>query len=167
MMRSLHTLDWHSGQSLFFKPAAATMIPFVRLWRLGCQVLYSTTQYMHHYLKNIEAAHTAYRHLFQHHTADNRYGRHRHIPYRVWQRRSALLTMLASRQAVQTGESNHSGMTVSLPNVDNKLRQGGGYSFNVVHIRCKPIWSSNFFEMGLIEQELDYFNQSAQAKKTG
>ena len=164
-MRTINTLDWQAGQLRSSKPVLLTVTPFARLFGLAWGVLNYTAQLVNVYLDSLDVSHETHSKLSKHQASDNAFrGRHQNVPSRVWQRRSAILTMLEQqREAEPEDKTLQAEHCVSLSSVEKKTVETV-YNFNVLRIQCLPVWASNFSDLGLVEQELDYFSLLNQNK---
>jgi len=101
-MRSVNTLDWHRGRSLSLKAVSLRSIPFDRIMRRCLQILFYIPNQLNRYLNSLDYVEKAYCNTSNyHHNESMQRNKYRHVPARVWQRRSALIVMLEEEQMEQ------------------------------------------------------------------
>ena len=113
MMSSINSLEWHAGQEgLTLQATSLNNGMLVRSIKTALQVLFYVPAQINRYLDRLDEAPVDYRKQVLH---ENRQalqsGRHRHIPARVWRRRSALLIQMEAKQSTELhpGLAKHSG----------------------------------------------------------
>ena len=161
-MRSINTLEWHAGQAtLPLKTVSLSNTMLVKLAKYTLQVLFYVPYQFNKYLDSLDAAPNNYRKQIMHENHESlQSAKHQHIPTRVWKRRSALLTILEEQQLakVSTVEKTDVAPVCQVQSAPSEDRYSS-CSFNVLQVKSLPVWASNFSELGMIEQELDFYSQ--------
>lgn len=162
-MRSINTLEWHAGQT---GSISLDKVLLLKLSKFTLKVLLYVPYQLNSYLNSLDDAPNPYRKKTHDSHTIERDIRHQHIPSRVWQRRSALITMLEEQREVTRLVDEESVKEVSHDQSESTSADGcSSCSFNVLQVRCLPVWASNFSDISLIEQELDFYSRAELLKK--
>lgn len=155
-MRSINTLEWHAGQT---GSMSLDNVLLVKLSKFTLKVLLYVPYQFNRFLNSLDDVPNPYRKKTHDSHTTRQDLRHQHIPSRVWQRRSALITLLEEQKDVTRVVDEENVTPVSHVQSESTQTISSGSSFNVLQVRCLPVWASNFTDMGLIEQELDFYSR--------
>jgi len=155
-MRSINTLEWHVGQT---GTISLDSILLVKVFKFTLKALLYVPWQFNKFLNSLDDAQNPYRKKTHDAHTTKQDLRHQHIPSRVWQRRSALITLLEEHQEVTRVVDEINVVPVSHVESETAQSASSSCSFNVLQVRCLPVWASNFSDMGVIEQELDFYTK--------
>jgi len=155
-MRSINTLEWHAGHA---GTISLNKILLVKVSKLTLKVLLYVPYQFNRLLNSLDNAQNPYRKKIHDAHTTKQDVRHQHIPSRVWQRRSALITLLEEQQETTRLVDEKNVVPVSHVKPESTQFSSFSSSFNVLQVRCLPVWASNFSDMGVIEQELDFYTK--------
>ena len=161
-MRSINNLDWHVGQAgVSLKSISLNTTLLVKLAKPVLKGLLFVPYQINRYLDSLDVAPNPYRKHVTESRDSVKYDRHQHIPSRVWQRRSELITAIEEQQEAARQMAEAQVNIAPICQVQSTVEKANcsSCSFNVVQVRCLPVWASNFSDMGIIEQELNFYSQ--------
>lgn len=102
-MRSINSLEWHTGHTdTGLKSVSFNNALLVKLARHAVKIVLYIPYQLNRYLDSLDTAPNAYRKQLHTSYSGKQDARHQHIPSRVWQRRSALITVMAEEQEAAT-----------------------------------------------------------------
>lgn len=165
-MRSINTLQWQEETTaLSMNVIGLDNTLLVKTGKFALKALLYLPYQFNRFLDSLDDAPNPYRKQARDAHTTEQDDRHRHIPSRVWQRRSALITALEEQQELEKPAAVNLLEPVCQSTPEPAAASCTSCDFNVIQVRCLPVWSSNFADIGMIEQELDFYSQPALLNK--